>query len=163
MEKRTRFRTVDLCDKYRGSVQVALPVFSAYGRHPSFAGAIVTVKCYEDNTVVKETLSRPGKGKVLVVDAGGSLKCALVGDLVAGLAARHKWAGIVLNGCVRDVAATNTVPIGIRALGHVPLASEKHGLGVVGVPVAFAGVNFVPGHYLYCDVDGIVVSENPLK
>jgi regulator of ribonuclease activity A len=112
---------------------------------------------------VKETLSKPGKGKVLVVDAGGSLKCALVGDLVAGIAAKHKWTGIVLNGCVRDVTATNKVPIGIRALGHVPLASEKHGLGAVGVPVAFAGVNFVPGHHLYCDIDGIVVSETPLK
>jgi len=158
-----KFMTVDLCDKYRGSIQVALPVLKMYGKIPAFAGQIETVKCYEDNTVVKQTLSKPGKGKVLVVDAGGSLKCALVGDLVAGIGAKHKWEGIVLNGCVRDVAATNKVNIGIRALNHVPLASDKHGLGVVGVPVMFAGVNFMPGHYLYCDIDGIVVAEKPLE
>ncbi|MBX9810987.1 MAG: ribonuclease E activity regulator RraA, partial [Burkholderiales bacterium] len=140
-----KFMTVDLCDKYKGSIQVALPVFRMYGKNPAFSGQIETVKCYEDNTVVKQTLSKPGKGKVLVVDAGGSLKCALVGDLVAGIGAKHKWEGIVLNGCVRDVAATNKVNIGIRALAHVPLASDKHGLGVVGVPVMFAGVNFMPG------------------
>lgn len=157
-----KFMTVDLCDKYKSSIQVALPVFRMYGKNPAFSGQIETVKCYEDNTVVKQTLSKPGKGKVLVVDAGGSLKCALVGDLVAGIGAKHKWEGIVLNGCVRDVAATNKVNIGIRALAHVPLASDKHGLGVVGVPVMFAGVNFMPGHYLYCDIDGIVVAEQPL-
>ena len=158
-----KFMTVGLCDKYRGSIQVASPVFRMYGGIPSFSGQIETVKCYEDNTVVRQTLSTPGKGRVLVVDAGASLKCALVGDAVAGIAAKHGWAGIVLNGCVRDVAAINKVKIGIRALNHVPLASDKHGLGVVGVPVVFAGVNFAPGHYLYCDIDGIVVSEKPLE
>ena len=158
-----KFMTVDLCDKYRGSIQAASPVFRMYGGIPSFSGQIETVKCYEDNTVVRQTLSTPGKGRVLVVDAGASLKCALVGDAVAGIAAKHGWAGIVLNGCVRDVAAINKVKIGIRALNHVPLASDKHGLGVVGVPVVFAGVNFAPGHYLYCDIAGIVVSEKPLE
>lgn len=157
-----KFMTVDLCDKYKGSVQVALPIFRVYGKTAAFSGQIETVKCYEDNTVVKETLSSPGKGRVLVVDAGGSLCCALVGDIVAGLGAKHGWSGIVLNGCVRDVTAINKVNIGIRALNHVPLASDKHGLGVVGVPVMFAGVTFMPGHYLYCDIDGIVVSEKTL-
>ncbi len=158
-----KFATVDLCDKYRGSIQVALPLLKPYGKVMAFRGAIETVKCYEDNTVVRATLSQPGKGKVLVVDAGGSLHRALVGDLVAGIGAKHGWAGIILNGCVRDVVATNKVNIGIRALGHMPLPSDKHGLGIVGVPVTFAGVDFMPGQYLYCDIDGIVVAEAPLE
>lgn len=158
-----KFKTVDLCDKYKGSIQVALPVFRIYGGRPAFSGTIETVKCYEDNAVVKQVLSTPGKGKVLVVDAGASLRCALVGDLLAALGARHKWEGIVLNGCVRDVAATGKIKIGIRALNSVPLASDKRGLGVVGVPVTFSGVNFLPGHWLYADIDGIVVSAKPLS
>jgi regulator of ribonuclease activity A len=157
-----KFKTVDLCDKYKGSVQVALPVFRLYGKIESFHGAIETVKCYEDNEVVRETLSTSGKGKVLVVDAGGSLNCALVGDVLAGIGARRGWSGIILNGCVRDVRALERIRIGIRALGSVPLASDKHGLGVVGVPVTFAGVDFLPGQLVYCDADGIVVSEQRL-
>ena len=157
------FATVDLCDKYKGNVQVAQPLLKPYGKVMRFCGTIETVKCFEDNTVVREALSQPGKGKVLVVDAGGSLNRALVGDLLAGIGAKHGWAGIILNGCVRDVVATNRVKIGIRALGHMPMPSDKHGLGILGVPVTFAGVDFMPGHYLYCDIDGIVVSEKPLK
>jgi regulator of ribonuclease activity A len=158
-----KFQTADLCDKYKGSVQVALPVFRNYGKVEAFSGRIETVKCYEDNTIVKDTLAKPGKDKVLVVDAGGSLKCALVGDIVAGIGAKNGWSGIILNGCVRDIKAVNKIDIGIRALGNVPLASDKHGLGVVGVPVAFAGVNFIPEYYLYADADGIVVSEKRLR
>jgi regulator of ribonuclease activity A len=158
-----KFRTVDLCDRYKGSLQVALPVLKSYGKSASFWGPIETVKCYEDNTVVREVLSQPGRGKVLVIDGGGSLHCALVGDLLAGLGARNRWTGIVLNGCVRDVAAARKVRIGIRALGHVPMPGDKHGLGITGVPVDFAGVVFTPGHYLYADDDGIVVSERALQ
>ena len=158
-----KFQTVDLCDKYKGSIQVALPLFRIYGKIETFNGRIQTVKCYEDNAIVRETLSRPGRGKVLVVDAGGSLRCALVGDIIAGLGAQSGWSGIILNGCVRDIRAVNKINIGIRALGNVPLASDKHGLGVVGVPVTFAGVDFVPGLYLYADIDGIVVSEKRLR
>lgn len=158
-----RFKTVDLCDKYKGSIQVALPLFRSYGALESFCGEIETVKCYEDNTVVKEALARSGRGRVLVVDAGASLRCALVGDVVASIGVKSGWSGIVVNGCVRDVRALARLRIGIRALASVPLASDKHGLGVVGVPVSFAGVEFVPGHYLYCDADGLVVSEKRLR
>ncbi|MBM3358791.1 MAG: RraA family protein [Betaproteobacteria bacterium] len=158
-----KFQTVDLCDKYKGSIQVALPVFQNYGKLVAFTGRIQTVKCYEDNIVVKDTLSRPGKGRVLVVDAGGSLNCALVGDVLASIGVNSGWSGIILNGCVRDVKAVGKIRLGIRALGNVPRASDKHGLGVVGVPVTFAGVDFMPGHYLYADLDGIVVSEKPLR
>jgi len=155
--------TVDLCDKHRGSIQVALPVLKSYGKHPSFSGQIETVKCYEDNVVMRKTLEQPGNGRVLIVDGGGSLRCALVGDRMAALGVQNGWAGIVVNGCVRDITAVNQVPIGIRALGHVPLASEKHGQGVTSVPVSFAGITFTPGHHLYADADGIVVSEQPLS
>ncbi len=157
-----KFMTVDLCDRYRGSLQVALPLFRAYGRSLAFSGTVETVKCFEDNIVIKEVLARPGKGKVLVIDGGASLRYALIGDVIARLAAKNGWAGIVVNGCVRDVDALNKLAIGIRALAHMPLAGEKHGLGIVGVPVSFAGVEFFPGHHLYADGDGIVVSEQPL-
>jgi regulator of ribonuclease activity A len=152
------FATVDLCDQHQGRIQVALPLFQSYGAHEAFCGRIATARCFEDNTIVREILSRPGEGGVLVVDAGGSLRRALVGDVVAGLGARNGWAGLVLYGCVRDVRALAEVPIGIRALNHVPLPSEKLGWGVAGGEVQFAGVTFTPGHYLYADVDGIVVS-----
>jgi regulator of ribonuclease activity A len=157
------FMTVDLCDKYRGSVQVAPPGLLSYGRSAAFSGIIETVKCYEDNTIVRQTLSQPGAGKVLVVDAAASLTCALVGGALAGLAAKRRWAGIVLNGCVRDISALSKARIGIRAIGHMPLASDRHGLGVVGVPVSFGGVTYTPGHYLYADEDGIVVAAKPFK
>ena len=154
--------TVDLCDQFKSELQVALPIFKRYGAHESFSGVIETVRCFEDNVVLKELLSKPGEGKVLVVDAGASLRRALVGDVVAGLGAKNGWAGIVLNGCVRDVRALAQVPIGIYALGNVPLPSDKHGWGVAGEEVSFAGVRFRPGHSLYADVDGIVVAPRAL-
>jgi regulator of ribonuclease activity A len=156
------FQTVDLCDQYRDAIRIVEPIFRSYGKHAAFCGAIQTVKCYEDNVLVKETLSTPGNGRVLVVDGGGSLRCALVGDMVAGLGAQHGWSGIVLHGCVRDIAAIADVEIGIRALNHFPLPSVKRGEGVVGVPVTFGGVTFAPGQYLYADIDGIVVSDKAL-
>lgn len=157
-----KFMTTDLCDRYRGSVQVAAPLFRCYGRSAAFAGTIETVKCFEDNTVVREMVAQPGKGKVLVIDGGGSLRYALLGDVIASIAAKNAWAGIVVNGCVRDVEATSKLKIGIHALAHMPLAAEKRGLGISGVPVSFAGVEFIPGHHLYADSDGIVVAERPL-
>lgn len=157
-----KFVTTDLCDRYRGSVQVAAPLFRAYGRSLAFAGTIETVKCFEDNTVVKEALAQPGKGKVMVIDGGASLRYALLGDVIASMAAKNGWTGIVVNGCVRDVEALNKLKIGIHALAHMPLAAEKRGLGMAGVRVSFAGIEFTPGHHLYADSDGIVVSELPL-
>lgn len=157
------FRTVTLCDKYKGSLQVALPMLQSYGKRIAFCGEIETIKCYEDNAVIKETLSQPGRGKVLVVEGGASLRCALLGDMLAGTAVRRGWSGIVVNGCVRDITALARLNIGIRALGHVPSPSDKHGLGVVGAPVTFAGVTFTPGHYLYADADGVIVAEKPIS
>ncbi len=151
------FATVDLCDQFRASIQVALPVFRSYGGKEAFSGQIETARCFEDNVILKELLAKPGAGKVLVVDAGGSLRKALVGDKVAALAAQSGWAGVVLNGCVRDLRGLATCQVGLFALGHVPLASDKLGWGTAGGAVQFAGVTFTPGHYLYADQDGLVV------
>ena len=123
----------------------------------AFQGPISTVRCFEDNVVLKQRLSEPGDGRVLVVDGGGSLRVALMGDMVAGLAVQNGWAGVVLNGCVRDSAALADLEVGIAALGTNPRPSGKTGAGEVDVPVTFGGVAFVPGALLACDQDGIVV------
>lgn len=158
----TMFATVDLCDRFKDEIQVALPIFRSYGGHEAFSGEIETARCFEDNVIIREVFSKPGNGRVLVVDAGGSLNRALVGDRVAGLGEKNGWAGLILNGCVRDVRALEKVPFGIRALNHVPLPSDKRGWGVAGEEVRFAGVTFRPGDHLYVDVDGIVVARKAL-
>jgi regulator of ribonuclease activity A len=116
-----------------------------------------TVRCFEDNVLVKQTLAEQGDGCVLVVDAGGSFRCALVGDKVAGLARDHGWAGIVLNGCVRDVESLAAVPVGLKALGTCPRPSGKTGAGEVDVPVTFGDATFTPGATLHADLDGVIV------
>lgn len=158
-----KFKTTDLCDAHATKVSVCSPVFQRFGGAGAFHGAISTVKCFEDNSKVREALSRPGNGKVLVVDGGGSLRCALVGDQLALLAHENGWTGIVVYGCIRDSEAVAGVPIGVRALATHPLRSLKRGVGEMDVPVVFAGVTFVPGHYLYGDADGVVVSAEPLS
>ena len=127
-----------------------------FGAFAAFSGRVRTVRCFEDNVLVKQTLSEEGDGCVLVVDAGGSFRCALVGDNVAGLARDHGWAGIVLNGCVRDVEALASVPIGLKALGTCPRPSGKAGEGEVDVPVTFGGATFAPGATLHADADGVI-------
>ncbi len=156
------FATTDLSDANEGSVQIAEPIFAAYGAVERFAGPVATVKVFEDNVMVKARLSTPGAGRVLVVDGGGSYRCALVGDILAGLGIEHGWAGIIVNGCVRDSAVIDTMAIGVRALGAVPNRSQKHGWGEQDVPVRFAGVEFRPGDWLYCDADGILLSPGPI-
>ena len=129
----------------------------AFGSVASFSGRIATVRCFEDNVLVKQRVSEPGDGRVLVVDGGGSFRCALVGDNVAGLALENGWAGLVLNACVRDVPALAELAIGIKALGTNPRPSGKSGSGEIEVPVGFGGCSFTPGAMLYADDDGIVV------
>jgi regulator of ribonuclease activity A len=123
----------------------------------AFSGPIATVRCFEDNVLVKQRVAEPGGGRVLVVDAGASLRCALVGDNVAGLALANGWAGLVVNGCVRDVEALAQLAIGIKALGTNPRPSAKTGEGELDVPVSFGGARFEPGALLASDDDGIVV------
>ena len=156
------FQTADLCDEYANAVQVAEPILTSYGGARSFWGPIATIHVYEDNVLVRAALEQPGAGRVLVVDGGGSLRCALVGDQLAGLAQTNGWAGIVVNGCVRDARALAQMPIGILALNTNPRKSAKLGAGERDVPVLFAGITFQPGHCLYADEDGVIVSEQRL-
>ena len=160
------FATCDLCDVHKGdhsgAFRVLPPVFSDYGAVRKFSGQIQTVKCFEDNSFVKEAVDSPGLGRVLVVDGGASLRHALLGGNLGAAAARNGWAGVVINGCVRDVAELATHAIGIRALAANPLPTEKRQHGLRDVPVQVQGVPIRPGEWLYADEDGMVVSAKPL-
>lgn len=160
------FATCDLCDAHKsddsGAFRVLPPVFREFGAKPRFAGPVVTVKCFEDNTPVKRALEGPGEGRVLVVDGGGSLRRALVGGNIGAAAARNGWAGVVIDGCVRDVAELRVCEVGIRALAPIPLPTERKADGQTGVVVQVQGVWVRPGDWLYADEDGIVVSATPL-
>ena len=155
-------KTVDLCDQYAAELQVAAPIFRDYGGTIAFCGPISTVQVHEDNVLVRAALEEPGQGRVLVVDGGGSLRCALVGDQLAALGIGSGWAGIVINGCIRDIAALAELRIGIKALAANPLRSAKRGAGARDVAVTFAGLTWAPGQYLYADEDGIIVAGHPL-
>lgn len=156
------FNTADLCDAHEEDLHVVQSMFHRYGRLTSFDGPIATVKCYEDNSKVREALSEPGDGRILVVDGGGSQRRALLGDMLGELAVRNGWKGIVINGAIRDSAAINELELGVRALGTIPLKTHKRGDGQRDVSVSFAGVTFRPGEHLYADADGIVVAARPL-
>lgn len=154
--------TPDLCDAYP-DVQVVEPMFSNFGGHDSFGGQIVTVKCFEDNSVVKEQVDKDGTGKVMVVDGGGSMRRALLGDMLAEKAAANGWEGIIVYGCVRDVDVLVQTPLGVQALASHPMKTDKRGIGDLNVPVTFAGVTFRPGEYVYADNNGIIVSPTALS
>ena len=158
----TIFATADLCDAHREQLSIVAPMFMCFGGRANFFGQIRTLKVFEDNALVRQTLSTPGNGNVLVVDGGGSLRCALVGDQLALLAVQNNWSGVIVYGCVRDSIAMRTLDVGIRALNTHPLRSLRKGIGDSDIPVAFGGVKFTPGHWLYADADGIVVSEKAL-
>lgn len=155
-------KTADLYDAYGDTLQVAEPLFQDFGGREAFAGPIATVKVFEDNTLVRANLETAGNGYVLVVDGGGSLRCALLGDRLAQLAIDNDWAGIIVNGCIRDSQEIDYMDIGIRAIATSPARSDKRGEGLENVTVKFAGVSFVPGRYLYADADGILVSDRDL-
>jgi regulator of ribonuclease activity A len=156
------FTTADLCDAFPGLVQVAQPLFREYGGLEKFAGPIETLRVHEDNTLVREMLETPGRGRVLVVDGGGSLQCALVGGRLAALAQSNGWAGVIVNGCIRDSVEIRQLRVGIRALNAVPMRSGKSGAGERGGPLSFAGVTFAPGRFIYADTDGMLVAERDL-
>jgi regulator of ribonuclease activity A len=156
------FKTADLCDAYSDKLQIADPGFRSFGGHSRFHGKIVTVKLFEDNSLVRETLGLPGHGKVLVIDGGGSKRCALLGDLLAASAVENGWSGILVNGCIRDSADIAGMPLGVMALDTHPLKSVKKGVGERDLAVRFAGVTFRPGDYLYADEDGVILSSTPL-
>lgn len=154
--------TPDLYDQFEAKVHTVAPMFSDYGGTREFHGSISTVKVHEDNSLVRAALEEPGNGRVLVVDGGGSLRCALVGDLLAELGRKNGWAGIVVYGCIRDSAVIGGIAIGVKALNTNPRKSVKRGHGDRDIPVTFGNVTFAPGHYLYADQDGILVSAEKL-
>ncbi len=159
------FATCDLCDAHKnssdGSFRVLPPVFHGYGKRIKFAGPVTTVKCFEDNSLVKAALDTPGQGCVLVVDGGASLRRALVGGNLGAAGAKNGWAGIVVDGCVRDSAELAACDLGIRALALMPLPTEKRNEGQRDVAVQIQGVWVRPGDWLYADGDGIVVMAGP--
>jgi regulator of ribonuclease activity A len=151
--------TADLSDEHPTAGVCALPL-GQFGGIASFSGPLATVRCLDDNVLLRQQVESPGQGRVLVVDGGGSLASALIGDLIAGIAVANGWVGIVLNAGVRDVAALQQLPIGIKALGSIPRRSAKQGVGEIDVPVRFGGITFTPGAILTSDDDGIVVLDS---
>jgi regulator of ribonuclease activity A len=156
------FKTADLFDNFGDRVQVCEPIFRDFGGRSNFAGPVSTVKCFEDNSLVKSALAEPVEGRVLVVDAGGSLRCAMLGDMIAASAVKHGWQGVLMFGCVRDSVEIARMDLGVKALATNPRKSEKRGEGQRDIPVNFAGVCFRPGEYIYCDEDGVLVTAESL-
>lgn len=156
------YATADLVDAHEAILQSCAVPFRRYGGRARFGGPVRTLRTFEDNARLKQLLSSPGEGAVLVVDGGGSTRAALVGDVIAGLAVANGWAGLVLWGAVRDTVALAALDIGIVALGSNPWKSGKTGAGVVDGPVSFGGATFRPGDWVYADEDGLVVSPKAL-
>jgi regulator of ribonuclease activity A len=161
------FTTCDLCDANEnligeGTLAVLPPVFRPFGKRTAFSGQAATLKVFEDNVLVRTALETPGNGRVLVVDGGGSLRCALVGGNLGKLAEKNGWAGIVVNGCVRDSAELDACDVGIRALALHPQRSVRKGLGYQEIAVTMAGVTVRPGDWIYADEDGVLVSRAKL-
>lgn len=148
--------TADLCDTHGDAARVCQMAFRDFGQVVAFAGRVATVRCFEDNVRVREMVATPGQGRVLVVDAGGSPRCAMLGDNLAQMALDNGWAGVILYGCIRDAAVIATLPLGVKALGTHPRRSEKRGEGETDVPVSFGGVTFTPGDRVFADEDGVV-------
>lgn len=155
--------TADLYDASGDFLQVSEIHLFTFGGNTSFSGPIETLKTYEDNTKVRTLLSEDGKGRVLVIDGGGSRRYALVGDRIAQLAVDNGWSGLVVFGCVRDTPILETLPLGIHALGSTPRKTVKRDGGHIGIDVTFGGVRYISGHWLYADPDGIVTSETELE
>jgi len=155
-------KTAELSDRHPG-LQICEPLFRDYGGRKAFDGSVQTIKCFEDNSLLREELSRPGRDRVLVVDAGGSLRCAMLGDQLAELALANGWVGVLLYGCIRDSEAIARMPLGVKALAAHPLKSRKRGVGEVAVTVSFAGVQFLPGQHLYADTDGVLIAPGKVE
>ena len=155
--------TPDLCDQYPQLVRVADPLFTNYGARKQFYGPLVTVKCFEDNAKVKELVATAGRGRVLVVDGGGSMRRALLGDMLAEQASSNGWSGFIIYGCIRDVDEIMQTDIGVQALGVHPIKTAKKGIGEIDIAVTFAGICFRPGDFCYADNNGIAVSSTALN
>ena len=156
------FTTADLYDKYGDDLKVALPIFKDYGAKRIFHGPISTVKAYEDNSLVRTALEEPGEGRILIVDGDESLRCAMLGGMLAKFGMENGWSGIIVFGCIRDADVIATIDIGVKALNTNPRKSLKRGLGDRDIPVSFASITFNVGEYVYADTDGVIVSEKKI-
>lgn len=152
----------DLYDQFPEQLNLAKETFYDYGKNKVFSGEIVTVACSEDNSKVKQLLAKDGTGKVLVVDGKASMNRALLGDMVAANAIKNNWQAVVINGCIRDAGTIATMGIAIKALGCNPIKTEKLDVGDINVIVNFAGIEFIPGQYIYGDLNGLAVSQTKL-
>ena len=159
----TGVTTTDISDELGDNAQVVEPGFNDFGKRRRFSGRISTALCPDDNSQVRAALESPGEDRVLVVDGNASSNCAFLGDLLAALACKNGWSGVVINGYIRDSEIVATIGIGVKALGTHPKKSLKRGLGERDIPVRFGGVEFRPGDYLYADPDGIVVTSSPVS
>ncbi len=153
----------ELCDQFPDLVQVVEPMFGNFGGRERFGGEIVTLKAFEDNSLVREQVALPGEGRVLVVDGGGSMRKAMLGDMLAEKASINGWAGIIIYGVIRDVNAISDIDLGVQALGTHPMKTEKKGLGELNLDLTFGGVTFKPGQYVYADNNGILISPEKLE
>ena len=157
------YKTTDLCDAYPDKVVIAEPIgFKDYGGQKRFSGKVHTLKCYEDHAWVEKILKTDGTGKVLVVDGGGSMGCALTGDRLAGIGVENHWNGILIYGCIRDSVNISLLNIGVKALNIYPMSKVTNQEWQENIPVSFAGITFKPGQFVYCDEDGIIVAEAAL-
>jgi regulator of ribonuclease activity A len=156
------YNTSTLCDVFADSVDVVEPMFVSFGGRASYGGEITTIKCFEDKGVILKTLEQPGLGKILLIDGGGSMRRACLGDMLAEKASVNGWSGLIIYGCIRDVDQIMQTDIGVQALGVHPMKTEKKGLAEIDVALTFAGVCFRPGDYCYADNNGIIVSSTAL-
>ena len=162
MKNNKKFKTADLCDDYSDDLVILSQEFKSYGKVSSFCGIISTIKCFNDNSMVREAVNTDGSNKVLVVDGEGSTECALLGDMLAETVFKNNWSGIIINGCIRDSDIIASIDLGVFALSTIPIKSVKKGIGKNNVNISFMNTTFKPGEYIYADLDGIIISEKEL-
>ena len=163
MKNNKKFKTADLCDKYSKELVVLEQKFKSYGKKNFFSGEISTIKCFNDNSKIRELVNTNGCNKVLVVDGNASKDCALLGDLLAETAFKNNWSGIIINGCIRDSDIIANIDIGVFALSTIPIKSIKKDTGEINTNISIMNTVFIPGDYLYADFDGIIISKKELK
>ncbi|OUS26383.1 ribonuclease E activity regulator RraA [Thalassotalea sp. 42_200_T64] len=156
------YNTSELCNLYADSVDVLEPMLSNYGGRSSFGGIVVTIKCFESNGIISETVEQDGTGKVLVIDGGGSTRRALIDSYIADTAAKHNWAGIICYGSVRDVDLLEDIELGIQAMVSIPVGADDSNVGETDLAINFAGVTILPDDHIYADNTGIILSPDPL-
>ena len=161
-----KISTPDLCDQYEGNKSIDLrildSIFHSYGGRTQFYGQVVTIKCFEDNSIVKQLVGTPGAGRVIVMDGGGSLRRAVLGDMLGAKAVENGWSGLIINGCVRDADELHAIDLGVKALNTHPMKTDKRGLGDRDVEVSFAGQIIRPDDWIYADNNGIIVANSEL-